>query len=147
MAILDADKEGFLRSERSLIQTCGRTARNVHGEVIFYANEVTDSMKKAIRETERRRRIQQAYNQAHHITPTTIQKSIDNILSSIYEADYYEVGVVKEPEVEYRNREELEKKIAQLKKEMKKAAQVLEFEKAAELRDRIKMLEGLVLKL
>jgi len=147
VAILDADKEGFLRSERSLIQTCGRTARNVHGEVIFYANEVTDSMKKAIRETERRRRIQQAYNQAHHITPTTIQKSIDNILSSIYEADYYEVGVVKEPEVEYRNREELEKKIVQLKKEMKKAAQVLEFEKAAELRDRIKMLEGLVLKL
>jgi len=147
VAILDADKEGFLRSERSLIQTCGRAARNVHGEVIFYANEVTDSMKKAIRETERRRRIQQAYNQAHHITPTTIQKSIDNILSSIYEADYYEVGVVKEPEVEYRNREELEKKIVQLKKEMKKAAQVLEFEKAAELRDRIKMLEGLVLKL
>ena len=147
VAILDADKEGFLRSERSLIQTCGRTARNVHGEVIFYANEITDSMCKAIEETKRRRKIQAEYNKAHHITPVTIQKGIDNILSSIYEADYYEVGIVKEPEVKYGSREELEKEIIQLKKEMKEAADALEFETAAELRDRIKTLEGLVLKL
>ncbi len=146
VAILDADKEGFLRSERSLIQTCGRAARNVHGEVIFYANTITDSMRKAIAETERRRKIQEAYNKTHNITPETIKKGIDNILTSIYEADYCEVGLVKEQEVEYKSKEELEKEIERLRKEMFAAAEALEFERAAALRDKIKELEEVALK-
>jgi excinuclease ABC subunit B len=146
VAILDADKEGFLRSERSLIQTCGRAARNIHGEVIFYANTITESMRKAIAETERRRKIQEAYNKAHNITPETIKKEIDNILTSIYEADYCEIGLVKEPEVEYKSKEELEKKIEHLRKEMFAAAEALEFERAAALRDKIKELEEVALK-
>ncbi len=146
VAILDADKEGFLRSERSLIQTCGRAARNVHGEVIFYANTMTESMKRAILETERRRKIQKAYNKKHHITPQTIKKQIDNILASIYEADYCEVGLVKEPEIKYQTKEELEAEIERLKGEMFAAAENLEFEKAAELRDKIKFLEEMALK-
>jgi len=146
VAILDADKEGFLRSERSLIQTCGRAARNVHGEVIFYANEITQSIRQAIIETERRRKIQEEYNKKHNITPATIKKSIDDIITSIYEADYTEISLVKEPEIEYHSREELDKEIARLKKEMYAAAEALEFEKAALLRDKIKSLENIALK-
>jgi excinuclease ABC subunit B len=145
VAILDADKEGFLRSERSLIQTCGRAARNVYGHVIFYANELTNSMRRAIAETKRRRKIQAEYNKKHNITPASIQKAIDNILASIYEADYYEVGIVKEPEAEYRSLEGLDKQISQLKKEMIVAAKDLDFERAAELRDKIKRLEKIAL--
>ncbi|MDL1956115.1 MAG: excinuclease ABC subunit UvrB [Candidatus Desulfofervidus auxilii] len=146
VAILDADKEGFLRSQRSLIQTCGRAARNVHGEVIFYANEITQSMRLAIIETERRRKIQEEYNKKHNITPATIKKKIDDIITSIYEADYTEVGLIKEPEIEYHSREELDQEIARLKKEMYAAAEALEFERAAILRDKIKELEAIALK-
>jgi len=146
VAILDADKEGFLRSERSLIQTSGRASRNVDGEVILYANEMTYSIKRAISETERRRRLQEKYNREHRITPESIKKSLDDLLSSIYEADYYTVPVVKEPEVTYSNKDELEKNILHLTREMKAAAEALEFEHAAEIRDRIKSLKEMALR-
>ncbi|RLD99428.1 MAG: excinuclease ABC subunit B, partial [Aquificota bacterium] len=131
VAILDADREGFLRSERSLIQTAGRAARNVNGTVIFYADTVTESMEKAIKETERRRRLQEEYNRQHGITPTTIKKSIHQILTSVYEADYYTVPLVEEEKLPYKSPRELEQEIARLEKEMKSAADALEFEKAA----------------
>ncbi|GBD97905.1 MAG TPA: excinuclease ABC subunit UvrB [Nitrospirae bacterium] len=134
VAIFDADKEGFLRSGRSLIQTAGRAARNVNGMVIFYADTVTGSMKTAMDETDRRRRIQEEYNLKHRITPVSIKKEITNILGSIYEADYWTVPVAAEEKVEYGD----ESEIKTLEDEMKKAAEKLEFEKAAELRDRIK---------
>jgi excinuclease ABC subunit B len=137
VAILDADKEGFLRSERSLIQTAGRAARNVHGEVILYADTITGSMKKALDETERRRKIQKAYNKKMGITPETVKSNIKDILSSIYESDYWTVPVIKEPEAEYVSDEDLKA----LEEEMKQAAQKLEFEKAAKIRDRIKELK------
>ena len=146
VAILDADKEGFLRSERSLIQTAGRASRNVEGEVILYANEMTYSMKRAISETERRRRLQERYNKEHKITPEGIKKSLDDLLSSIYEADYYEVPAVEEPEISYTNKEELEREIINLTKQMKAAANALEFERAAQLRDRIKALKEIALR-
>ena len=142
VAIMDADKEGFLRSERSLIQTCGRAARNVNGTVILYADVLTESMKRAINESNRRRRIQLEYNQRYGITPETIKKDIDNILESVYEADYVRLPVIKEEEGGYTSIEDMEKAIEELKKKMKKASQNLEFEKAAVLRDRIKELEG-----
>ncbi len=141
VAILDADREGFLRSERSLIQTAGRAARNVNGTVIFYADTITESMEKAIKETERRRRIQEEYNREHGITPTTIKKSIHQILTSVYEADYYTVPLVEEEKLPYKNPRELEQEIARLEKEMKSAADALEFEKAALIRDEIKELK------
>lgn len=134
VAILDADKEGFLRSARSLIQTSGRAARNINGKVIFYADTITGSMKTAMDETTRRREIQEEYNVRNNITPTSIKKDITNILSSIYEADYWTVPVVAEDKVEYAD----EPAIRRLEEEMKAAAERLEFEKAAELRDRIK---------
>ena len=134
VAIFDADKEGFLRSARSLIQTAGRAARNVNGIVIFYADTVTRSMKTAMDETGRRRKIQEEYNVRHKLTPTSIKKEITNILGSIYEADYWTVPSVKEDEVEYGGEAEIE----ELRGEMKKAAENLEFEKAAGIRDRIK---------
>lgn len=140
VAILDADKEGFLRSERSLIQTSGRAARNVAGEVILYADKVTSSIREAVDETKRRRKIQGQFNKAHHITPETIKKSIGDILSSVYEADYYTVPVIKEPEAIYDVRD-FPRLIERLKREMKDAAKKLEFEKAAAIRDRIKHLE------
>ena len=140
VAILDADREGFLRSERALIQTAGRAARNVNGTVIFYADTITQSMEKAIRETKRRRRIQEEYNRKHGITPTTIKKSIHQILTSIYESDYYTVPT-KEEKLPHKSPQELEQEIARLEKQMKSAADALEFEKAALIRDEIKELK------
>ena len=141
VAILDADKEGFLRSETSLIQTFGRTARNVSGRVILYADTRTDSMKKAIAETDRRRKIQDAYNRKHGITPETVRKAIPDILESIYEADYVTVPTAAEKGEEYVSLLEIPKLLSRLKKEMRAAASKLDFEKAAEIRDRIKALE------
>jgi len=143
VAILDADKEGFLRSERSLIQTCGRAARNVFGTVVFYADRVTRSMQKAVDETNRRRRLQGAYNEEHGITPESIQKEITNILTSVYEADYVTVPAVSEPAAEYKSLDNLEKAIHDLESDMKKAVKELAFERAAQLRDQIKELREL----
>lgn len=140
VAILDADKEGFLRSERSLIQTCGRAARNVHGEVIFYADHMTTAIMRAIEETDRRRKLQAGYNRRHHITPTTIKKSIRDVLTSVYEADYYTVPVAAEETEEFLTVEDITRRIESLEEEMKRAARDLEFERAAELRDRIRAL-------
>ena len=139
VAILDADKEGFLRSERSLIQTAGRAARNVNGKVIMYADTITGSMERAIREMKRRREMQKKYNEEHGITPQTIQKSIKDILSSVYEKDYYTVPL--ELEVKEDNPWEIEQRIKKLEKEMKEAAKELAFEKAAVIRDEIKALK------
>ena len=136
VAILDADKEGFLRSERSLIQTIGRAARNTEGKVIMYADELTDSMDKAISETNRRREIQEEYNLKHGINPTTIKKEIRETIKATYQ--------VAEDSTEYNldENESIEEAIDRLTKEMIKYADNLEFEKAAEIRDRIKELEG-----
>jgi len=139
VAILDADKEGFLRSARSLIQTFGRTARNLNGRVILYADKVTGSMQTAIRETERRRIIQEEYNRREGLTPETIQKSITDIRRSIYEADYYTVPLTAaEAAGEFTGRELR----VELRREMVAAAEILDFERAAELRDRIHELES-----
>jgi excinuclease ABC subunit B len=139
VAILDADKEGFLRSAGSLIQTVGRAARNVNGRAIMYADKMTDSMKLAISETDRRREIQVAYNEEHGITPASIVKSIDEVLTSVYERDY--VTVPTDPDSElFRTHGELEAHLTTLQTQMKAAAANLEFEKAAGLRDRIKQL-------
>ena len=136
VAILDADKEGFLRSERSLIQTIGRAARNAEGQVIMYADSVTDSMEKALIETERRRAIQQRYNEEHHITPQTIVNKVSDIIEiSTHKQDEKKSG-------KKLTRAEREKLIEQLTKEMKAAAKLLEFEHAAYLRDKIKALQG-----
>jgi len=140
VAILDADKEGFLRSDRSLIQTIGRAARNVFGTVILYADSVTDSMRLAMDETNRRRSLQAAFNKKHGITPQTVIKSIGSPLVKIYEADYVDVPLAAEKEANY-GAKELPRVIQRLKKEMKKAAESLEFERAAELRDRIRAME------
>jgi len=141
VAILDADKEGYLRSYRSLIQTAGRAARNVSGEVILYADAETDSMRQTIRETERRRKIQLEYNQAHGITPETIKKGIPETLYEISEADYFTVPVAGEETEDYLPLNEIPGIIRSLEKEMRAAAKELKFEKAAELRDRIKKLK------
>jgi excinuclease ABC subunit B len=143
VAILDADKEGFLRSGGSLIQTVGRAARNVHGKAIMYADTVTDSMRQAINETERRRKIQEAYNLEHGITPASIVKDIDDVMSSVYERDYVTIPVARDEEVEqFRTQAELDARIAALEAEMKAAAANLEFEKAAAVRDRLKALRA-----
>jgi excinuclease ABC subunit B len=147
VAILDADKEGFLRSERSLIQTCGRAARNVNGRVILYADRTTPSMRAAMAETERRRKLQAGYNKKHKITPATIKNRIKDILASIYESDYYTVPVAEEKTEEYVPPHELPALVKSLKKEMEKASKKLDFERAAELRDRIKELEERELKI
>lgn len=144
VAILDADKEGFLRSERSLIQTAGRAARNVNGEVILYADTITNSMKRALDETERRRKIQSAYNKKMKITPETVKSEIKDILSSIYESDYFTVPVVSEEKAEYELSEDT---IKRLELEMKDAARNLDFERAAQIRDRLKELKDKMLKL
>jgi excinuclease ABC subunit B len=147
VAILDADKEGFLRSEKSLIQTFGRAARNVNGQVILYADKMTASMDQAILETNRRRRIQDEYNDVHGITPQTVKKAVRNILASIYEADYFTVPTVSDFEEGYLSLKEIPKMIDKLKKDMKEAATHLEFERAAELRDKIHELEETELKM
>jgi excinuclease ABC subunit B len=140
VAILDADKEGYLRSATSLIQTAGRAARNVNGEVIMYADHVTDSMAATIRETERRRELQGAYNAAHGITPESIKSSIHELLQTIYERDYYTVPV-EEPAVEtFASPAALQARIHEVEARMKEAAKRLDFEQAAELRDRLKAL-------
>ena len=144
VAIFDADKEGFLRSERSLIQTAGRASRNVNGTVILYADAITDSMKKAIEETERRRKIQLEYNKKMGIIPETVKSKIKDILSSIYERDYFTVDAVKEEVKEYELTEETLKR---LESEMRHAAENLEFEKAAEIRDKIFKIKEKILKL
>jgi excinuclease ABC subunit B len=141
VAIFDADREGFLRSERALIQTCGRAARNVAGKVLMYAEAITPSMAKAIEESARRRHIQGEYNQTHGITPETIKKAIHDVLGSVYEADYYTVPAVREEAEGYLSPREVPQAIRQLKKEMRRAAEQLEFEHAAELRDRIQRLQ------
>ena len=147
VAILDADKEGFLRSERSLIQTSGRAARNVGGRVIMYADKITRSIQACLTETRRRRAIQQKYNEENNITPETIKKSISNILGSIYEADYVTVAVEKKPGTLPVKEEDLPALIRKLTAEMKQAAKNMEFEKAAELRDEIKELNQILLEM
>lgn len=141
VAVLDADKEGFLRSETSLIQTCGRAARNVNGRVIFYGDVITRSMKSAISEANRRRKIQLAYNEKHNITPETIKKSINEDFGILCEKDYYTVSVEEDKELYDINDIVLERKIKRLEREMKKLAKNLQFEKAAEIRDQIKHLK------
>jgi excinuclease ABC subunit B len=141
VTILDADKEGFLRSETSLIQTFGRAARNIAGRVVLYADFVTESMKKALEETNRRRKIQEAYNLKNGITPETVKKAIPDIMTSIYEADYVTVPAVAEEAEEYVSIFDLPKRVSRLKKEMREAAARLDFEKAGEIRDRIRSLE------
>jgi excinuclease ABC subunit B len=144
VAILDADKEGFLRSTRSLIQTCGRASRNARGKVIMYADVVTRSMKVSIDETHRRRKIQQAYNRAHNITPETIQKDITRIFDFDNDRDDSAHDHVAEMVAAYKTLDDLDAVISALKKEMKQAAKDLEFERAAELRDEIKALQKLI---
>lgn len=143
VAILDADKEGFLRSERSLIQTCGRAARNLNGKVIMYCDVKTKSIEAAVRETNRRRALQREYNEKNNITPESIQKQISDIIGSVYEADYVTVPVIGEEKPMYYSPDELKKEINLLTRQMKKAADELRFEDAAKLRDRIKELEEL----
>jgi excinuclease ABC subunit B len=142
VAILDADKEGFLRSAGALIQTMGRAARNVRGKAILYADTVTDSIRKAMSETERRRALQEAYNREHDITPASIVKHIDDVLSSVYERDYVTVPVVPEERDQFANRAELDAFIRKLESEMREAAANLEFERAATIRDRLKRLRN-----
>ncbi|HEX6729485.1 MAG TPA: helicase-related protein, partial [Pyrinomonadaceae bacterium] len=139
VAILDADKEGFLRSEQSLIQTIGRAARNARGKAVLYADRITDSMKRAIDETNRRRSIQEIYNRENGITPQTIVKPIEATLVTASEADYFKVPVEIDKIEDY-SPANIEATIARLEFEMRAAAQRFEFEKAAELRDRIKVL-------
>jgi excinuclease ABC subunit B len=142
VAILDADKEGYLRSAGSLIQTCGRAARNVRGKVLMYADRVTDSMRAAIDETNRRRAIQAEYNRRNGITPETIVKAIDDVLGSVYEADYLKVPIeAAAGDEKGRRPEEIEAEISLLKEEMRAAAEKMRFEEAAALRDRIKYLK------
>jgi excinuclease ABC subunit B len=139
VAILDADKEGFLRSERSLIQTIGRAARNSDGKAILYADKITKSMEHAIGETKRRRAIQEAYNTEHGITPTTIIKSIDATLVTAYEADYFKVPLELDDFEEY-SPKKLKETIAQLEADMRHAAKEMKFEQAAEIRDKLRYL-------
>ena len=146
VAILDADKEGFLRSERSLIQTIGRAARNSEGIAILYADKITKSMKAAIDETIRRRKIQEDYNEEHGITPTTIVKSIESTLVTAYEADYFKVPLEMDKFEEY-SPKQLKESIAQLEQDMREAARNMKFEQAAEIRDRVNYLRDRQLQL
>jgi excinuclease ABC subunit B len=141
VAILDADKEGFLRSTTSLIQTFGRAARNVSGKVLLYADEVTRTMQEAIDETNRRRRIQHEYNQKNNITPQSIRKNIDEVLTSVYERDYYDYSRISEEKDIYLSPQKRKERMELLEKNMKEAAKNLEFEKAAEFRDELKKLK------
>ena len=141
VAILDADKEGFLRSETSLIQTAGRAARNLHGRVLFYADAVTDSMRRAMEETARRRTIQEAYNLEHGIVPASIVKEVNSPLVRMANLDYYDAPAISRPELP--DAETLRRRIAELEKQMKAAAKDLDFEKAAQLRDELRGLREL----
>ncbi len=145
VAILDADKEGFLRSTTSLIQTVGRAARHINGKAILYADTVTGSMQAAIDETSRRRAAQQCYNEQNHITPQSIVKPLDPEMVRIYEGDYYELPAVAEEPPKYASAAELEAEIRRLETEMREAAREFEFEKAAVLRDQAKKLKKLEL--
>ncbi len=140
VAILDADKEGFLRSGGSLIQTSGRAARNINGKVIMYAETITASMRSAINETERRRARQAAYNEEHGITPQSVVRAIDDLMSSVYERDYVTLPLAAEDRETFRTQAELDAHIAGLELEMKSAAANLDFERAAGLRDKLKSL-------
>jgi excinuclease ABC subunit B len=152
VAIIDADKEGFLRSERSLIQTAGRTARNSNGKVILYADKITGSMERMMSETKRRRKKQIAYNTKHGITPTTIYKTTEEILAATSIADVkkkqderYQKSrplVIAENVAKYLTDDQKKDMVEELKTEMKRAAKDLEFERAAELRNEIERLEG-----
>jgi excinuclease ABC subunit B len=142
VAILDADKEGFLRSAGALIQTMGRAARHVRGRAILYADHVTPSMRQAIDETERRRAVQETYNIEHGITPASIIKNIDNVLSSVYERDYVTVPKEADPREQFRSQAELNAYIGGLERQMREAAANLEFERAAKLRDQLKRLRS-----
>src|SRR5438128_2030170 len=142
VAILDADKEGFLRSAGSLIQTSGRAARNVNGRVIMYADAVTASMRSAISETDRRRALQQAYNEEHGITPQSIVKQIDEVMSSVYERDYVTPNVARDGTESFRTQAELDAHIVGLQEGMRAAAANLDFERAAAIRDDIKRLRS-----
>jgi excinuclease ABC subunit B len=155
VAILDADKEGFLRNERSLVQTIGRAARNENGMVIMYADKTTNSMQRAIDETNRRRSIQRAYNEKHGITPTTVKKSKEAIMNQTSVADskkqkknYYAesegMSVAADPVVAYMGKEGLEKMIVRTQKSMEKAAKELDFMEAARLRDELTELKQLL---
>jgi excinuclease ABC subunit B len=141
VAILDADKEGFLRSSGSLIQTSGRAARNVNGRVIMYADTMTASMKSAIAETDRRRALQAAYNEENGITPESVVRQIDELLASVYERDYV-TPAVREVQETFRTQAELDAELARLEAEMRSAAANLDFERAASLRDRLKVLRS-----
>ncbi len=141
VAILDSDKEGFLRSSISLIQTFGRAARNVSGKAILYADAMTDSMKRAISETDRRRGIQKRYNQKHGITPQSIRKSIDEVLASVCERDYLDFSRVEEDKAAYLSPQKRKEQIDKLERLMSEAAKNLEFEKAAAFRDELKKLK------
>jgi excinuclease ABC subunit B len=143
VAILDADKEGYLRSGTSLIQTAGRAARNVNGEVIMYADRVTESMGETIRETERRRSLQADYNAEHGITPESIRSSIRELLQTVYERDYYTVEMPETADETFETAAQVERRIAELDTQMKDAARRLDFEQAAELRDKIRSLRKL----
>ena len=144
VAILDADKEGFLRSTRSLIQTFGRAARNINGTVILYADRVTASMQQAIEETNRRRTIQQQYNQTHHITPRSVHKTITDIFDKAYESPQTESMQVAEGPVAFGPGDDVESAILDLEAQMQAAAKELAFEKAAQIRDQIKALQKTV---
>jgi len=142
VAILDADKEGFLRSAGSLIQTSGRAARNVHGQVIMYAETVTVSMRGAISETERRRALQEAYNREHGITPQSIVKAIDEGMAGAAELDYFTPAATLDGTERFHNQQQLDAHIAKLQGEMRASATNLDFEKAAGIRDEIKRLRN-----
>ena len=147
VAILDADKQGFLRSPRSLIQTVGRAARNVNGVVIMYADKISDAMKVTIEETDRRRQKQEEYNQEKGITPQTVVRSLDDALAEIYEADYSTSRKVKSDRPDFQTKEQAYAEVAKLEKEMLQLAEILEFEKAAEIRDRIQAIKADALEL
>ena len=143
VAILDADKEGFLRSETSLIQTVGRAARNSEGHVIMYADKITDSMRVAIEETERRRQIQQTYNEEHGITPTTIKKAVRDLIAISKAVEEKDARFKKDPES--MDVKELNKLVKELEKKMRQAAVELNFEEAARLRDRMMDIKKILL--
>jgi excinuclease ABC subunit B len=145
VAILDADKEGFLRSTTSLVQTVGRAARHLNGKAILFADRMTGSMNEAIQETNRRRETQRRYNEENGITPQSIMKPLDPELLKIYEGDYYDVPAVAEEPGKFASVEDLEKEVRRLEQEMRDAAKEFEFERAAALRDQVRKLRKLAM--